>query len=233
MIKGFKGTTLIDFPGKIASIVFVGGCNFRCPYCHNPELVLPSLLEELPLLTMEYVLGEIERRNGFIQGVTISGGEPLTWRDLPELIKGIKSLGLSVKLDTNGYFPERIEELVELVDYVAMDIKTSPEKYCVAAGVDVEIDRLRKSIDTVKGFKDYEFRTTVVPGYVDQKDIQGIGGLVKGAKRFVFQQFRPSKAINQEALNITPYPLVALEGFKRIMEDYVEEVNVRSYPVSD
>jgi pyruvate formate lyase activating enzyme len=138
LIKGFSGTTLIDFPGKIASIIFIGGCNFRCPICHNPELVLPELLRELKDIDEEYIIKEIERRKGFIDGVVITGGEPLLYDETIELAKRIKENGLLVKLDTNGSFPERLKKIIPFVDYIAMDIKTSLERYNHAAGVSVE-----------------------------------------------------------------------------------------------
>ncbi len=229
MIRGFSGTTLIDFPGRIASIVFIGGCNFRCPFCHNPELVLPDLIQKLPILTPEKVLEELQNRRGFIQGVTITGGEPLVWDRLIDFVMEIKSLGLEVKIDTNGSFPERLKELKNLVDYVAMDIKSSPSKYHLATGTDIGLDKLKESIAIVKTFRDYEFRTTVVPGFVDQEDIHEIGEIIKGAKRYILQQFKPTKAIDPDTLSIIPYTLERLEGFREAIKDYVDEVLIRSY----
>ena len=229
MIRGFSGTTLIDFPGRIASIVFIGGCNFRCPFCHNPELVLPDMIEDLPEINQEEVIEELKKRKGFIQGVTITGGEPLVWDRLIDFLREIKSLGLGIKIDTNGSFPERLKELKNLVDYVAMDIKSSPSKYHLATGTDIDLDKLKESIAIVKTFRDYEFRTTVVPGFVDQEDIHEIGEIIKGAKRYVLQQFKPTKAIDPDTLSIIPYTLVRLEDFREIIKDYVDEVIIRSY----
>ncbi len=229
MIRGFSGTTLIDFPGRIASIVFIGGCNFRCPFCHNPELVLPDLIQKLPILTSEEILEELQNRMGFIQGVTITGGEPLVWDRLIDFVRETKSLGLEVKIDTNGSFPERLKKLKNLVDYVAMDIKSSPSKYHLATGTDIDLDKLKESIAIVKTFRDYEFRTTVVPEFVDQEDIHEIGEIIKGAKRYVLQQFKPTKAIDPDTLSIIPYTLERLEDFSEIIKDYVDEVIIRSY----
>jgi len=229
LIKGFSGTTLIDFPGRIASIVFIGGCNFRCPYCHNPELVLPDMIEYLPEINQEEVIEELKKRKGFIQGVTITGGEPLVWDRLIDFLREIKSLGLEIKIDTNGSFPERLKELKNLADYVAMDIKSSPSKYHLATGIDIDIDKLKESIAIVKTFRDYEFRTTVVPGFIDQEDIHEIGETIKGAKRYVLQQFKPTKAIDPNTLSIIPYTLERLEGFREAIKDYVDEVLIRSY----
>ena len=229
MIKGFSGTTLIDFPGRIASIVFIGGCNFRCPFCHNPELVLPDMIEYLPEINQDEVIEELKKRKGFIQGVTITGGEPLVWDRLIDFLREIKSLGLEIKIDTNGSFPERLKELKNLADYVAMDIKSSPSKYHLATGIDIDLDKLKESIAIVKTFRDYEFRTTVVPGFVDQEDIHEIGETIKGAKRYVLQQFKPTKAIDPNTLSIIPYTLERLEEFREIIKGHVDQVLIRSY----
>uniref|UniRef100_A0A7C4U8Z3 Anaerobic ribonucleoside-triphosphate reductase activating protein n=1 Tax=candidate division WOR-3 bacterium TaxID=2052148 RepID=A0A7C4U8Z3_UNCW3 len=197
MIKGFSGTTLIDFPGKIASIIFIGGCNFRCPICHNPELVLPELLRELKDIDEEYIIKEIERRKGFIDGVVITGGEPLLYDETIELAKRIKENGLLVKLDTNGSFPERLKKIIPFVDYIAMDIKTSLERYNHAAGVSVEIDKIIESIEIIKKFPEHEFRTTIHPDFVTREDIIKICEMIKGSKNYTIQNAKGYKNIDE------------------------------------
>ncbi len=198
MIKGFSGLTLLDFPDTISSIIFIGGCNFRCPICHNPELVLPELLKELPDIDKKDILIEIKKRKGFIDGIVISGGEPLLYDETITLAKEIKDIGLKVKIDTNGSFPERLNKILPFVDYIAMDIKSSIEKYKEASGIEVDINKILNSIEIVKGFKDYEFRTTVHPKYVDKEDILKIVELIKGAKRFRIQNARGYKNIKND-----------------------------------
>jgi len=197
LIKGFSGTTLIDFPGKIASIIFIGGCNFRCPICHNPELVLPELLRELKDIDEEYIIKEIERRKGFIDGVVITGGEPLLYDETIELAKRIKENGLLVKLDTNGSFPERLKKIIPFVDYIAMDIKTSLERYNHAAGVSVEIDKIIESIEIIKKFPEHEFRTTIHPDFVTREDIIKICEMIKGSKNYTIQNAKGYKNIDE------------------------------------
>ena len=158
LIKGFLGTSLIDFPGHVASLAFVGGCNFRCPFCHNRDLVRGFL--KLPTLSEESVLDDLAKRKGFIDGVEVTGGEPCLYADLPAFLRRVKSLGYPVKLDTNGYFPKALSSLLEegLVDYVAMDVKTSPEKYAQTVGKVIDLSRIGRSIRMILDrAPDYEF----------------------------------------------------------------------------
>ncbi len=192
ILKGLQKTTLLDFPGKLACTVFTGGCNFRCPFCHNASLVMrPSEVEEI---SVGDFLSYISKRSGLLDGVCITGGEPLLNKDIDGFIKSIRELGLLIKLDTNGTFPERLEHLLDsgLVDYVAMDIKNSPEKYALTAGVDKDLDisLLQKSIDIIiNKAPDYEFRTTVVRELHDENDIRSITHWLKDTRRYFLQKY--------------------------------------------
>ena len=192
ILKGLQKTTLLDFPGKLACTVFTGGCNFRCPFCHNASLVTrPADVEEISL---ESFFSYISKRSGLLDGVCITGGEPLLNKDIDDFIKRIRELGLLIKLDTNGAFPERLEYLLDngLVDYVAMDIKNSPEKYAMTAGIaeDFDISLLQKSIDIIiDKAPDYEFRTTVVRELHDENDIRSITHWLEDTRRYFLQKY--------------------------------------------
>lgn len=187
-INGLLKLTLLDFPGHTACTVFFGGCNFRCPFCHNATLVRG----EGENITEEEFFKFLSKRQGLLDGVCITGGEPLLQRDIADFMRKIKEMGFEVKLDTNGSFPEKLKELCSagLVDYVAMDIKSSLEGYSRAAGVSVNTEKVRESVDfLVGGTVDYEFRTTVAKGAVLPSDMEGIGELISGAKRYFLQGF--------------------------------------------
>ncbi len=224
MIKGFNGTSLIDYPDIISSVVFIGGCNFRCPICHNPELVLPELLSGLRNLDEKEVLMEIKKRKGFIDGVVITGGEPLLYENTIELIRKIKDIGLKVKIDTNGSFPENLKKILPFVDYIAMDIKSSIKKYNAACGVKVNIDKILESIEIVKGFKEHEFRTTVHPKYVLKEDIIEILNLIKGAKRYKLQNTRGLKNISKEVTD-NLYTDKEFQDLIEIVKNYFSQKN--------
>ncbi len=228
LIKGFTGTTLIDFPGRVASIIFVGGCNFRCPFCHNADLVLG--FKELPTIEEEEVLEKLKKRKGFIDGVEITGGEPLIYTKIDEFMEKIKELGFELKLDTNGYFPERLEKILDssLADYIAIDVKTSPEKYDYAVGKKIDFSRIKDSIEiTMKKAREYEFRTTAAPKIVELDDFYKIGELIEGAMLYAIQEFRPIKTISPEFMKMKPYPHEFLEEAKKISEKYVKRVEIR------
>ena len=187
-INGLLKLTLLDFPGHTACTVFFGGCNFRCPFCHNATLVRG----EGENITEEEFFKFLSKRQGLLDGVCITGGEPLLQRDIADFMRKIKEMGFEVKLDTNGSFPEKLKELCSagLVDYVAMDIKSSLEGYNRAAGVSVNTEKIRESVNfLVGGTVDYEFRTTVAKGAVLPSDMEGIGELISGAKRYFLQGF--------------------------------------------
>jgi pyruvate formate lyase activating enzyme len=191
-IASFLPLSLSDDPGRVSAVVFLPGCNFRCPFCHNPDLVLPERAESRRRADPGGVLGEIERRASFLDGVVISGGEPTLQPDLADFAAAIRSLGLRVKLDTNGSRPDVLRRLAErrLVDYVAMDLKAPGERYGEFAGVAVDAAAIAAAIAVIRSrVPDYEFRTTVAPGLA-REDLLLIAEGIRGAKRYVLQPFR-------------------------------------------
>lgn len=188
-ICGLSKLTLVDYPGKVAATVFTGGCNLRCPFCHNAPLVLGGA-EEIP---EESVRAFLEKRRGILDGICVTGGEPLLQRGLPAFLAWVKEMGYQVKLDTNGCYPDRLRDVCNrgLVDYVAMDIKSSPAHYGEAAGVqDFDLGPIRESIGfLMSGSVDYEFRTTVVGGLHTPEIIEGAAGMIAGARRYYLQMF--------------------------------------------
>lgn len=200
-IEGLQKLTLLDFPGHTACTLFLGGCNFRCGYCHNYQLVLPP---RVPLMEESEFLSYINKRKGLLDGVCITGGEPLLHRDLKSLIQKIKAEGLAVKLDTNGMFPDRLQELLDegLLDYVAMDVKNTLERYPETARCKgVDFSPIEKSIRLLmESGIDYEFRTTVVKGLHSAAEIEGIAKMLHGAKRYFLQQYRPAEQVPDDTL---------------------------------
>ena len=191
-IAGFRPTSLIDYPDRVAGVLFTVGCNLRCPFCHNPELVLPEQVAVLPLIDPEAVLEALRERCTFLDGVTITGGEPTLHSGLVAFAREVKRLGLLVKLDTNGSNPDVVKELVakHLADYIAMDIKASPASYDRLAGATVDLKTIERSIALIRErAPDYEFRTTVAPT-LDEAAIAAIAEWIGGAKRYVLQRFR-------------------------------------------
>lgn len=206
IIGGLQKSSLIDYPEKIAAIIFTQGCNFRCPYCHNPELI------EGKGKTVNGVLEFLKTRIGKLDGVVITGGEPTLHKDLPEFISKIKSMGFALKLDTNGTNPEMLNALIQekLIDYVAMDIKAPigkySDKYSKVTCSKVNTDNILKSIEILKNSDiDFEFRTTVVKSQLTPDDFEEIGELIKGAKKYYLQKFVPSKTLNKTFMNQTTY----------------------------
>lgn len=190
-IASLLPTTLIDYPGKVAALIYTPSCNFRCPFCHNPELVLPERVALLDPIPEEEVLALLEERRGFLDALAITGGEPTLQPDLVRFVAGVKRLGYLVKLDTNGSHPELLAELFDkgLIDYVAMDVKSPPARYSevVRAPIDpAVIDRSIRLI--VERAPDYEFRTTAAPG-LTEGDIRAIADWIAGASRYVLQLF--------------------------------------------
>lgn len=210
-ISGLQKLTLLDFPGKTACTVFLGGCNFRCPFCHNASIVLGT--DGGGNISEEEFLAFLESRVGRLDGVAVTGGEPLISDDAEALIKKIKALGFAVKLDTNGAFPERLSRLTEngLVDYVAMDIKNSPHKYAKTVGLpSAPLGKIQESIHLLMhGNIGYEFRTTLVKGFHTLSDIETTGKWITGAERWYLQAFKDSGELIGEGL----------EGFQR--EEYL------------
>jgi pyruvate formate lyase activating enzyme len=216
VIHGIKGTSLIDYPAKVATVLYTSQCNFRCPFCHNRELVLAADSDQIPL---DKVLTTLSKRRGFIDGVVITGGEPTVHAGLGELIDAIKGLGLAVKLDSNGYNPQVLQRLLDegKLDFIAMDIKASLSKYSRAAGIEVDTGRIVRSIELIKESGiDHEFRTTCVPSLVDIEDIQEISRLAGSHSQLTLQQFQPVDTLSPEYADITPYPDDVLAGLAEI-----------------
>ena len=227
LIGGLQRFSLIDYPGKISAVIFTQGCNFRCPYCHNPELVgfdREDLIEE------DYVLSFLEERRGKIDGVVLTGGEPTLQSDLVDFLKEIKNLGFLIKLDTNGSCPEVIEELLEakLLDYIAMDIKASLENYSEITNAKVDIGKIKRSIDVIMhSGVTYEFRTTVVKSQLKMDDILKIGEAIRSADLYVLQSFRPTKTLDPNFLKETSYTKEELEDIASSLKKLVKRTIVR------
>ncbi len=190
VIKGLQKTTLLDFPGKVACTVFTGGCNFRCPFCHNASLVIaPNTSDSI---SESELFAFLNKRRSILDGICITGGEPLLQKDIESFIIKIKDLGYAVKLDTNGAFPEKLRDILTggLVDYVAMDIKNSKDKYSLTCGTEVDTYKISESISLlIGGDIPYEFRTTVVKELHTPQDIEKIGEWISGAERYFLQSF--------------------------------------------
>ena len=228
-IGGLQKMTLLDYPGKVACTVFMAGCNYKCPFCHNRDLVF--IPERFDFFDPDDVLGYLEKRRGLLDGVCISGGEPLIQEDLIPLLEKIKAMGYLIKLDTNGGFPKRLKAVVEsgLIDYVAMDIKNSPEKYAETLGMNADafnIEAIRESADyLMKGTVDYEFRTTVVRELHTEDDMRKIGAWIKGAKRYYLQQFQDFGNLIQPGF--TAYSNEEMETLRSIVSEYIPNTEVR------
>ncbi|MDI6805879.1 MAG: anaerobic ribonucleoside-triphosphate reductase activating protein [Candidatus Bathyarchaeia archaeon] len=221
--SGIQKTSLIDYPKKIASVLFTPGCNLRCPYCYNWRIVVNP---KPPFLNEETALNILESRKKYVDAIVITGGEPTNHKELPKFLKKLKERGFAVKLDTNGFNSSVLEESLPYVDYIALDVKTSLEKYAKLGAKDTE-DFLR-SIEILKSGKvEYEFRTTVVPCFVDTEDIPKIGELVKGAKAFAFQQFIPGDTLDKNFSALKPYPPETIREFAENMRKYIENIMLR------
>jgi len=220
---GLQRTSLLDFPDRISSILFTVGCNLRCPFCYNGRLILDP---KPPFLSEDDALKILLSRKKYVDAVVITGGEPAMNRELPAFIRRLKENGFHVKLDTNGFYPETLKECLPYLDYVAMDVKTSLDKYKILGAKST--DKLLRSVRMIKeGKVDYEFRNTVVPGIVTEGDIHEIGRIVEGARRFAFQQFRPGEALDKAFNYVKPYSSDIIIQFSKIMKRYVSEVILR------
>ncbi len=225
-IHGLQKMTLLDFPGRVACTVFTGMCDFRCPYCHNFELVdgtAPAIMDDTELFSF------LEKRRGLLDGVAVTGGEPCLHKDLPDLLARIKDMGYAVKLDTNGNHPALLNRILSdgLADYVAMDIKNSPEKYALTIGLkSFDLTRVRESISLLmNGPADYEFRTTVVKEFHEAPDFEEIGQMIRGARRYFLQSFTDRDSVPYEGLHAPSRE--DLEQFAQISRKYVADVQLR------
>jgi len=221
--SGIQKTSLVDYPSRVAAVLFTPGCNLRCPFCHNWRIVVDP---KPPFLNEETALEILKSRRKFVDAVVVTGGEPAMHRDLPKFLKRLRKEGFSVKLDTNGFYPGVLEECLAFVDYVSMDVKTSLEKYPLLGAGDVA--PFQKTIRLLKeGRVPYEFRTTVVPSFVDADDIPKLGELVKDAADFAFQQFVPNDTLEKSYASRTPYSAEVIAGFADTMRKYVNSVTLR------
>ncbi len=228
LIGGLQKVSLIEYPGKIGAIAFTQGCNFRCPYCHNPELVDPDLYKEC--LSEEGVLSFLEKRKGKLDALTITGGEPTIQVDLLEFIKCVRNIGYLIKLDTNGSCPEVLERLIRgrLVDYIAMDIKGPLHKYRTVTRSKIDEDKIRQSIEIIlKSEMPYEFRTTVPKRLLDEDDLMEMGMLLKNASCYILQQFVPTKTLDKQFLKCEAYSQEEMESFRDKLKKDVPVVRLR------
>ena len=227
IIKGFQKLTLLDFPGRTACTVFTAGCNFRCGFCHNALLVTET---DDTFVPENEFFDFLKTRVGILDGVAITGGEPLLQKGIKEFMRKIRALGFMIKLDHNGTNPELLKEIIDegLVDYVAVDIKNSPEKYAMTVGLnELDITPIKKTVDIlVNGSVDYEFRTTVNDELFTIEDFKKIGEFIKGAKRFFIQQFKDSGNLIEKDF-FSPCPKETLELFRSTVLPYVESVEIR------
>lgn len=225
-ITGLNKTTLLDYPEHVAATVFVSGCNFRCPFCHNMDLVNG---EVLPFCNEEEFFAFLEKRKGILEGVCITGGEPTLQKDLKDFILRIREMGYLVKLDTNGYRPEVLKNLLEekLLDYVAMDIKASKENYGNAAGVSgLQMEKIEESVELLKHSTiSYEFRTTVVKGLHSVEEFAEIGKWLQGAKAYYLQAFVENEKVPEKSFDA--FSEEEMEQMKGLAKRYVEHTELR------
>lgn len=226
-IHGFNKTTLLDYPGHLASTIFLGGCNFRCPFCHNASLVLAPV--DQPTISEEEVFYTLNKRKGMLEGICITGGEPTLYPGLTDFIRKLKARGLLVKLDTNGNNPNVLKELVanHLLDYIAMDIKNSKDKYSLSSGIDnFDTTRISESVSFLLSSNiDYEFRTTIVKEHHTTEDIISIGQWIQGAKAYYLQAYKDSGDVISPGLS--SYSKSELNKFREVLLPYVTTVGIR------
>jgi len=228
-IAGFAKTSLLDWDGMVAATVYLQGCNMRCPFCHNPDLVSVSTdAEEVPWEALEEYLRE---NSDFLDGVVVTGGEPTLNEDLPELVRRIKALGLKVKLDTNGTNPGMLQDLLQagLLDYVAMDLKGPlDQQYSQVCGTEVDLEAVKRSIQLIMGSGiDYEFRTTVVPHYLNPGDVERMAAYIGGARKYALQRFKRERTLDKRLSQIDPYSEGQMLGMAEVARKYVRKVIVR------
>ncbi|MDH4219016.1 MAG: anaerobic ribonucleoside-triphosphate reductase activating protein [Candidatus Aminicenantes bacterium] len=224
-IKGLEKFAPKDFPGVLTCTVFLGSCNFRCPYCHNADLVLNP--ESLPTFPMDYFIDFLDSRKDWLEGVCVTGGEPLIHKDLEDFLSVLKERRLLVKLDTNGSFPSRLSALIQkdLLDSVAMDVKAPLEKYRDVTKSSVNPEDIQKSIEIIMNSSvEYMFRTTVVPGLVEAEDIIKMGQMLKGAKVFQIQQFSPHNTLEPSFEQKNPFPEKEIQAMAEAAKEFFSEV---------
>lgn len=227
-IGGLQKVSLMDYPGKIGAIVFTQGCNFRCPYCHNPELVDPGRYQEC--LPEEEFFSFLEKRRGKIEAITVTGGEPTIQNDLPPFIERIKAMGYLIKLDTNGSHPEVLEELIrhELLDYIAMDIKAPYAKYAAITRTPIKEETISRSIGIIMAAGiPSEFRTTVVKSQLDEADLLAIGDLIVNARLYALQRYVPAKPLEGKFIDEVSYTPEELHAITIRLGEKMDRVIIR------
>ncbi len=228
-LGGLQKLTLVDYPGKVAATVFTLGCNFRCQFCHNSGLFIWTK-EDTQTITEKELFNFLEARQGLLDGVCITGGEPTLQPDLSRFIGKIREKGFAIKLDTNGSNPEVLESLIKegLVDYVAMDIKAAPEKYGEVTNTQINIEKIKRSVDLVKKLPDYEFRTTVANRLQSKEDLLRIIQWLSGSKKYFFQQYRPpGQPINPYARPLAQFPEEDLAEVLALAQNHFELCQAR------
>ncbi len=226
-IKGIEKFSSRDFPGHISSTVFFGGCTFRCPYCHNSQLVLEP--ETIQSMAADYFLSYLDGRKGWLEAVCLTGGEPLIHDDIEDVIRIVRERGLLVKLDTNGSFPDRLEALLGLglLDRVALDVKAPLERYREVTRSSIDLEKIVRSVDLVRSSGlPYLFRTTVVPGFVGKDDVLRIGEWLEGASSYAVQPFVPQTTIDPAFMAIKPFGRAELEDIAAAVRPFFGEVLV-------
>lgn len=226
-IQGLQKLTLLDFPGKVACTVFTAGCNFRCPFCHNASLVI-NIPEEGQISEEEF-FAFLEKRKGVLEGVCVSGGEPLLQPNIDKFIAKIKDMGFLVKLDTNGSFPDKLKDLASrhLIDYVAMDIKNAIDEYAITAGIDDRyLDDIQESVSFLKGNGiPFEFRTTVVKHFHTEESFENIGRWIAGTEKYYLQKFKDSgDLINGRIQGCSDEEM---EKFLQIVKKHIPNARIR------
>ena len=228
LIGGLQKTSLLDYPGKIAAIVFTQGCNFKCGYCHNPEL--NKINAQKPVYTVPAFFEFLKTRKGKLDGVVITGGETCIQKDLKNFILKIKEMNFAVKLDTNGSKPDVLEDLVkdQLLDYIAMDIKAPLNKYCRITKTNIDTEKIKRSINiTMNSGIEYEFRTTVIKGQLEAGDFIKIGDLINGAKKYYLQKFVPTKILDGKFLNKQTFTDTEFSNVISCLKEKVELISIR------
>ncbi|MBU1243173.1 anaerobic ribonucleoside-triphosphate reductase activating protein [Myxococcota bacterium] len=228
-IAGWHGTTLVDFPSRVASILFFAGCNLRCPFCHNPGLVLPDHFDPAASVDFDDILKKLSERRNFISGVVFTGGEPLMQADLPEAVAAVRGLGLDVKLDTNGTWPSRLADVLGQVQYVALDLKTSPARYPEATGGMADFSGVQATLDLLRAHQiPYELRTTVVPGLVTLEDIEALVPLVQDAPLFALQSFVSRETLDPSWSGLSAASPALVQEMAALLATSARKVIIRS-----
>ncbi len=230
ILGGLQKVSLIDYPGKVAAVIFTRGCPLRCHYCHNPGIVLPELFGASAPMEEDKVLRFLESRRGKLEGVVVTGGEPLMHRDIGTFLGKLKAMEYAVKLDTSGVFPSALQAAIKggLVDYVAMDVKAPFPRYGEVAGTAVKQGDIKRSIEIIRGSGlDYEFRTTVVKGQLSEDDVMKIAESIAGAKRYVLQRFRKSETVDRDFMQRDTYSDEEFEAMRKGAERRVLSCGVR------